>query len=288
MEGLVGPEDGELSGLLDNHSSHSRISEEDQQYVAGFIDGDGCIELKYPDKSHPLPLPIITIAQSHNAGEPPELLYIQKHFGGRIYLVGKAKENLRARWQLRILVLTEVELLLGVMLKHGVVKSDQARYALEYLRKRRTNILESVEAIKSAKTNYQNIEIDSDRLTPAYLAGIFVAEGSVCLVRQSSTQDYDIRSNIAQASCVRFLYAIHEKIGFGSVNGGKINFACAQTIKLLEMIQPYLKDCQKKPQVEAILTFVATRTTRPSYKRTAKEIETMECVANELKKLKKQ
>jgi hypothetical protein len=57
---------------------------EELQFIAGFIDGDGCISLNTPSAHDKTPSPTLQIRQSRDSNVPEELLFIQGLFGGSI------------------------------------------------------------------------------------------------------------------------------------------------------------------------------------------------------------
>jgi hypothetical protein len=54
----------------------------EKEIVAGFIDGDGLVCLPASSGSNRHPTPCVCIYQSHDAGIPEELHYIQRHYSG--------------------------------------------------------------------------------------------------------------------------------------------------------------------------------------------------------------
>lgn len=104
------------------------------------------------------------------------------------------------------------------------------------------------------KRSVHSVPIDSDRLTIPYLAGFFAAEGTVGL--QHKKRGYVLRSDISQTSCPRLLFAIREKLGYGSVSGGRLVFGAAASAIFLRSILPYLRRSQKRKQVEVVLEYL--------------------------------
>jgi hypothetical protein len=70
------------------------VSIDQARYVAGFFDGDGTVVL-YLAKNTPIPMPLVMMYQSHDSGQPPELLHIQKLYGGYICEMPKRRPNAR-------------------------------------------------------------------------------------------------------------------------------------------------------------------------------------------------
>lgn len=263
------------------------ISREELQFVAGLIDGDGCIRLESPRLHQPRPIPLLSLKQARAEGVPPELSFVQGIFGGAVYRSENTGTNWRCTWTLRITALKEIEVLLGAISECAVLKLPQIDRALEYLRADRKDATAVSEFLKMAKKDYQTIRIDSARLTSAYLAGLFAAEGSLSYVWHKSVGAPMLRSSIAQSNCIAILAAIRETMGFGFVRSGQIHFSCRQTLKLLEMIRPYMYGSQKAPQVDEVFEYVRTKTSGSGHKRTAEEEQKLKEISQKLKIMKR-
>ena len=74
------------------------MDDEERQYVAGIIDGDGCVHLNAPSERVPRPAPYVTVSQAYNAGQPPELVYLQSRVSGTIHPRKRAAGNRRSVW----------------------------------------------------------------------------------------------------------------------------------------------------------------------------------------------
>lgn len=259
-----------------------------REFVAGFVDGDGCIGIERPNTKVPRPIPGVSIGQSHLNGYPPELEFVRKHFGGSISLSVPGTETKRPAWKLRIRKKSEVPEILGAIASHGVVKGPQAVVALDYLSNGRNDPQITRDKLDALKTMgaYANVEIHRNKITVPYLAGLFAAEGSVFMA-QASDGNYTLRTCIAQSSCIPLLEAIREKLGSGCVGSGVLQLSCAQAIPFLQAIQPYLKDSQKKRQVHLALKFHANKTTTQGRRRTEAEQKKLKKIAKKIRKLKR-
>jgi hypothetical protein len=257
-----------------------------KEMIAGFFDGDGHLKMNWPAGPNHHPAPFVEIPQSYNAGKPPELKSLRDRLGGRIYVDRPAEGNVRKSWKLVNQTVVDVIVIFDILVDHAVLKQPQALLARSYLRDGRENPIDIVERLQQMHNNYQDVEIRRERLTPAYIAGLFMAEG--CISLSKTRPGYrSLESSIAQSGCLRLLEALQETIGFGRINDGKLKFACAQTVRFCRMILPYMMPSQKKPQVELALRYVEIRTSNRGHKRTIQETEYEEEIAEQLTKMKK-
>lgn len=252
-----------------------------EEYVAGFIDGDASIQLFPPDHKHPLPVPRVQLYQSRDAGPPPELEYIQKHFGGTLHVAREAEGLTRKSWVLVIASIEESAKILSVVKKCGVMKCGEAQIALDYLEGGREDSEFAIAALKLERNTRNDIEILSERLTDAFLAGLFAADGYIGVDR------WRIKACITRRDCTSLLEAIQKKLGYGNVSAGKIQFASGQTEDLLTRIRPHLEWSQKREQVDAALEFHRSRTSKRGRKRSVEENDKIERLKKKLSKLKK-
>jgi hypothetical protein len=141
-------------------------------------------------------------------------------------------------------------------------------------------------AVRACKSSYQNVIIDPFKLSDPYVTGLFMAEGTVGLYK--SHDWFDLHSGITQRSCRRLLYAIKEKIGLGGhIDCKQLHFGPKDSVALFRRMLPYLPACQKRPQVELALHLQDNVRRRDARKRSQQEIEIVENIAKELKRLKK-
>lgn len=253
-----------------------------QQIVAGFIDGDGPIGMKPPRKRDPRPIPFVSIKQSCNAGPPPELLYVQSHCGGSLSLTRPRIGALRDQWELRVTKELESTALLRVLSQHGIVKRQEADIALAYLINGRMNPAEAHAALAAAKIDRQDVDIDAQKLSVTYITGLFVAEGSVFIAGPK----HQPIVTITQLCCVNLLRAIRDRFNYGCVVNGELRLSGLQTLNFLGEVTPYLFG-QKRPQAEAILTYIRGRQSGKGRKRTREQIQEAEQCKKQLQSLKK-
>lgn len=262
--------------------------EAEAQYLAGFLDGDGNISLLSRSRRWLRPAPCVSAAQSYNRREPPELRFLQSKFDGGIYRDREATETARCSWRFQAYA-SSMEKMLSVMADHGIVKRPQAELALDYLAGEKIDAEYFAYEISREKSIVESVEIDVDRLTIPYLAGLFVAEGSVGL-HLNQCRSYNLASSIRQSSCPRLLHAIKNKLGYGYVSSGQLKFSGKATAKFLESVQPFIKKSQKRRQINVAQKYVqyaATVGVRPGVPRSGKEKTRIERFAKKLRKLKK-
>lgn len=254
------------------------------EYIAGFFDGDGTITLKPPGKGRGThPAPYAALSQAHNAGEPPELVHVQALYGGTMLKSRDATSARRSTWMLTFSVEGTERLLEDVIARHGIAKRLEAESAIAYLRSGRVDAQTTHDFLVAAKKDRQDIHIDPARITPAYLAGLFTADGTVTLNRGLPFV------NIAAKRCIKLLRAIRDKLGYGTVyaDAGWIGFHSAVAVQFLEHIRPHLPNCQKLPQVRLTLEYANSMTFGSTKRKTPEQIARKEETLKELKRMKR-
>lgn len=99
------------------------------QWLAGFIDGEGCITVSRPKRgsrrSHYTPAVVIT--NTHL----PTLMKIQNSFGGTLHQKGNATKNWNTGWALHWCGSNKVKQILEVVRPYLVTKADEAAFMLD-------------------------------------------------------------------------------------------------------------------------------------------------------------
>lgn len=228
------------------------------QYFAGFLDGDGSVVIPKPRPRDPRPSPVVSAYQSCTEREPPELKELQKWFKGRLYLSRKASESHRAQWMWKACSPDVIRPVLRLMSTYGIVKREVADIALAYLDAGRSSADIWKEKLSKATQGYLSATVEESKITPAYTAGLFVAEGCIRINRGHGTAHYASLS-IAQLGCPQVLHALSTKFGVGSVHRGEWFVAGSTSVaKLLSDIKPHIQKCQKRRQVRLVEKFLST------------------------------
>jgi hypothetical protein len=276
-----------------------------EEYIAGFLDGDGTISVRRARNS----VPGVAFDQSCNSEEPPELVHIRERWGGRLRKNGSPKKSTqRQRWHLDISKQQDVLRILLALEPHCILKLDQVSDSIAFLQHGTTAHAEGY-AIRmhDLKKQYHQVPIDPMRLTDAYIAGLFAAEGSVGLYYRPNLDQYKLKVSITQKGCPRLLEQIKVKIGAGSVyNRGSLEFKSRLDCReILDRVAPFVSG-QKAPQVELVREFLQVMVHRgllachlpfadqrqefqshPGHKRSLEETERSKYVSKRLKEMKK-
>lgn len=256
-----------------------------REYVAGFVDGDGCISLAVPTSKTRTPYPAVQLAQSYNRSHPPELKYFKSLFGGAVRMIRDATKTKRRQWQLQVHGKKEVSVMLELLASECLLKRVEAEEALEYIRGGQPEPNACAARISAMKSCYDLIDVPAAYISDAYLAGLFTAEGSVGLYQKRN--QWELTACITLVNGHSLLEAIREYLGFGRVYHDRVKFAPSQTIQFLQRVRPHMQRSQKRRQVDVVLTWYSSRVAHRGKKRTQDEIDKQNHVAQKLKKLKK-
>ncbi len=252
-----------------------------REYVAGFFDGDGSVEVGSSIK--------LSIKQSQRIGEPAVIRRFKDWFPRfKNYVQMSKKASHRPCHKLEWNGEPSYSLLMCSE-DYGIIKRAQSavvrplldNYFLsgKYDWGLGTGVLS--EHLSTLKENYAGVEINSTRLTDAYISGLFDAEG--CISGDSS--DY-IQCSISQESCPRLLIEIQKRVG-GNIppsNPGKLRIFGDTLVQFLRRIRPY--SIQKLSQIDLALECLKLRCA-PG-KRLRDEVrERKQEIARELKRLKR-
>jgi hypothetical protein len=262
------------------------VKKEDREFVSGFFDGDGCVNISKNDGRGARPWPTLIFSQSRNCDVPDELIHVQSLYGGSIYVQRSEADTLRRSYQLNTTIDT-VTTLLEDLEKSSIIKLSQIRRALDYIRSGRQDRTEVGRALQiDRKRLYEEAVVDPERITNAYVAGLFAAEG--CVEFRIIPQDpprarLSVGCCISKQQCPQILEALKTHYGRGSISCGAWWLRSKDATAFLEMIRPFLVG-QKLPQVEQFLAYQTARPYHPLRKKeTRKEAEE---VAREIKRLK--
>ncbi len=246
-------------GLTREITSHAgngiEIPKNIKEYVAGFFDGDGCIDVRMGRKS--CGGLSINFNQSKNGGIPEVLTFIQKYYGGKINSINrssqKGRENHRKEYKLCITAWESTPLLMDLT-KYTILKQPQCEKAILFLEtSEKMRIpwdhpirIDVATSLQQMKKEYNNAIIDKKKLTNPYLAGMFDADGSVYFAHATSVQ-----SSIAQASSLPFLESICDIIPQCRLDSSKKHVKISPKSSFLNDVYIYLVN--KKKQVKLAL-----------------------------------
>jgi hypothetical protein len=236
-------------------------------YIAGFIDGDGCIFIR-------------KIADGYQSGftitqcRTNILQIIRYHFGGSITTSSNRndktinimdddyyyKYNIRNEYNL-IIRNNEYQLLLDYLHNSFIIKENQ--YQCLYNFNKLANIPnknEEKEELYLTCSNYNkkcNLnEIYFNRLNIEYISGLFDAEG--CIYIDKTLKKIEI--NISQKNHPEILFKIINFLGFGKTdNYSFIIYNKTDCLKFIKLVKEYL--IVKYNQAEAFETFILTNDT---------------------------
>jgi len=256
----------------DNQKHINRYKNEppSPSYVAGFIDGDGCIFIRKIEQGYQSGF---TITQCRTN----ILQIIRYHFGGNITSSTNrndkttnimdndnhiSKYNVRNQYNLMIRS-NEYQILVEYLHNTFIIKERQ--YQCLYNFNKLANIPnknEEKEELYLTCSNYnKKCHIDEmyfNRLNIEYIAGLFDAEG--CLfIDKNNFNSY--RISISQKNHPKILFKIGEFLGFGKVLFETYIEICKRSdcLKFIQLVKEYL--IVKYNQAEAFETFLLTTDT---------------------------
>lgn len=231
-----------------------RISPEMKQFFAGVFDGDGTIGL-YESSLR------TSVSQSSIDDNPPPLLVaFMNAYDGSICKYSRLREGkygVHKPEYCFTLFGKECKPLLEVIETYGIIKAPQAKLALECL-KRGTNRESSkkiflsgddkkffVEAFSNEKKKYKDVPIDESKVTDAWIAGVFEAEGCVGY----RNFDIDLYMTFTQHNCIAILHKINEKLGGSGnkIDSGQLTFCGKNMLPVINRIEHLL--IGKKKQI---------------------------------------
>jgi hypothetical protein len=269
-----------------------------QQYIAGFFDGDGNIALQ-KDKCSVY----CKLSQSHSGGLPPVFAFVQKYIHGKTSTRGVRDNEDRFRRPEHEMCFYEHECstLLRIIRDHGTIKRPQADIALSFMteRQKRARWVNGTEfdevaeqarfKLKSLKKQYADVEIDPVRLSDAYIAGLFDAEGHVGVNKGADGRFSKILS-ITQLGCPAILPAIREvmatQVQCSTTTPGKLRIMSTEAIRAFSgKVHPYL--IMKQKELQLMQDFIDTTPAKRGCKRKVETADMDEYVAR-MKELKRQ
>ena len=252
------------------HLQRFDFSQPHPSYIAGFIDGDGCIFIRKNSDGFQSG---ITITQCRTN----ILQVIRYHFGGSITTTANRnnkkinimdeqnyydKHTQRNQYNL-IIRSNEFTLLLDYIKNNIVIKNGQINCLSEFSKLiNLQNKTEKKEILYNKCSNYnKKIELNEicvDNINIEYIAGLFDAEGCFYISLKKFSKSY---ISITQKSYPDVLVYISKLLGFGNIDCEQKFKIYKQTdcLKFIELIKKHL--IVKYNQAEAFETFLKTTDT---------------------------
>lgn len=210
------------------------IPEVSDAYIAGIIDGDGCITYSKAVKS-----PSIQLTQC----DPQIVIALQRRFNGNI-CIKKPKRNGRKQFSLSIF---HCKSLYEICAKHCIIKQRRAQLGLllydKFVENSFDTTLDDMQNLiaqfsESCKV-YEPVSpsIYDERMCPEYIAGLFDAEGSLGIRMYKG-----VTITITQKQCPNILHAINNYInGSGSISKIRLSYYSKVNCKyFIDVIKDHL------------------------------------------------
>jgi len=235
--------------LQDNNFHLQRFKNEPPHasYIAGFIDGDGCIFIRKITDGYQSGIQITQCRTNI-------LQVIRYHFGGSITSSENRnnkvenimdvnneyihKHNVRNQYNLLIRN-NEYQILLDYLKKSFIIKEKQYNCLYEFNKFANfpNKLEEKDELYKLCSENNVNTNVIEDNLQKInieYIAGLFDAEGCIYINKIIKSNFY---ISIAQKNHPIVLHEIVKFLGFGKVNTSNIEFTICSKSNCLKFIQ---------------------------------------------------
>ena len=257
--------------IEDNNKQLNRFKHNNPHpsYIAGFIDGDGCIFIR-------------KILDGYQSGfsitqcRTNILQIIRYHFGGRITTSSNRnnkiinlmdtekddcyhKHNIRNQYNL-IIQSNEYQILLEYLQNSFIIKENQCQNLNEF--NKLVNLIDKKEEKEELYLKCSSLnkicnlnEIYLTRLNIEYISGLFDAEGCIYIDNKKYTKFY---ISITQKNHTQILYDIVKFLGFGTIDC-EIKFKIynkTNCLKFIHLVKNYL--IVKYNQAVAFETFLET------------------------------
>jgi len=257
--------------IEDNNKQLNRFKHNNPHpsYIAGFIDGDGCIFIR-------------KILDGYQSGfsitqcRTNILQIIRYHFGGRITTSSNRnnkiinlmdtekddcyhKHNIRNQYNL-IIQSNEYQILLEYLQNSFIIKENQYQNLNEF--NKLVNLIDKKEEKEELYLKCSSLnkicnlnEIYLTRLNIEYISGLFDAEGCIYIDNKKYTKFY---ISITQKNHTQILYDIVKFLGFGTIDC-EIKFKIynkTNCLKFIHLVKNYL--IVKYNQAVAFETFLET------------------------------
>jgi hypothetical protein len=264
-----------MSIIEDNNKQLNRFkhNKPHPSYIAGFIDGDGCIFIRKIIDGYQCGFSITQCRTNI-------LQIIRYHFGGRITTSSNRnnkiinlmdtekdgcyhKHNIRNQYNL-IIQSNEYQILLEYLQNSFIIKENQYQNLNEF--NKLVNLTDKKEEKEKLYLKCSSLnkicnlnEIYLTRLNIEYISGLFDAEGCIYIDKKKYTKFY---ISITQKNHTQILYDIVKFLGFGTIDC-EIKFKMynkTNCLKFIHLVKNYL--IVKYNQVVAFETFLETNDTK--------------------------
>jgi hypothetical protein len=210
-------------------------------YIAGFIDGDGCIFIRKIKDGYQTG---ISVSQSRTN----ILQVLRYHFGGSIvdsHVKNRVDGNRRNEYCLFIRSY-EYDEIINYIKDSVVIKVPQMNSLSSFSKlanrpgfeTEKQALYETCSTFNQTK-NIPSEQLKLDRINYAYVAGLFDAEGCICIRRRETKYDWFI--SITQKSYPAVITHLISFLGFGSINEGfrfKI-YKTSNCLQFLSIVKPF-------------------------------------------------
>lgn len=260
-----------MSIIEDNQLQLNRFKQNPphSSYIAGFIDGDGCVFIRKIKDGYQTGF---SIAQCRTN----VLQIIRYHFGGSITSSANRnnktinimkdecyfKHNIRNQYNLLIRN-NEYQILLEYLQNSFIIKEEKYKYLYEFNKiANLTNKTEEKEEIYLKYSQFDPKSILKEtyyyRLNIEYIAGLFDAEGCIYIDKQKITKFY---ISIVQKNHPEILHKMVSYLGFGNIDcESKFKiYKKSDCLKFIQLVKPHL--IVKYNQAVAFESFLQTNDT---------------------------
>lgn len=213
----------------------------DTQYVAGFFDGDGSVCIGKCPGGFQLK---VEITQCNKVFIDD----LVQQYGGKTYVDTRLNKYSKESAMAVRLCGPDAYLLLNILQDLAIIKGPQAQLALEYLSHHRQQgayplrekYYDKMKNMNKDKSSYSK---DYSRISDAYIAGLFDAEGNVYYKKYGVKKNYYVK--ITQKSDPVLCSKIQEYLGFGNISSSepyRLRFHSKEAIKhFWDRVKPFIR-----------------------------------------------
>jgi hypothetical protein len=225
------------------HETDHNMKNINWEWFAGFVDGDGSFNSTTDNYIR------LEIYQCN----PYPLFLIEANMGGNIIVRTNSGDNSRMifNWALTG---SKLQGIIEKISSNVILENDHLIYAIKHYNNKDNN--ENISIFKSKIKRYDDSLYS--RISNAYIAGLFDAEGEVALRLHNDGRNSKYSLSITQKSNIELLHAIAKYLGYGNVNTVRLMiYNKSDIIDFLERVLPYL--IVKRDQALTLLKFFDKR-----------------------------